>query len=448
MNRRSSMPGSSTRRSASSSRAGAPRSRRPSTALDLPMPPPARDPERGAARSRGRVPLVVGRVHVGPPRRSGSDLVSEAGIHVGVARARAGAAAGGGRRRGHDRAARRSHRPGGPRRGHGSGAADALRGRSRDRPSRGGRAGRRPDPRRDPADLHRLPGARAHQDLDRRASGRLRTTGRSQRDLRDPLDLRADQPTPDAPPSSRPGSRHPVRTRPSQAAGSSTSSRASRARTADPAGPTSRTSSARPSAGPSATARTAASRSKPSSRSDRGRARRRARRGRHRRRRDDGRGDRPARHRGGLRGLAPRRRRGRDRARARAHPDRSRTSSRAARPRPGIRRRRGSRVGSPGCTTARRSPILPLPSPDLVVEAALEDLEAKRSIFRELDGLVAPTTIIATNTSALSVACDRRGGIHPGPRARPAFLQPGAGHASRRGGRGAVDGPGRRRTRD
>jgi 3-hydroxybutyryl-CoA dehydrogenase len=42
--------------------------------------------------------------------------------------------------------------------------------------------------------------------------------------------------------------------------------------------------------------------------------------------------------------------------------------------------------------------------PVLVVEAALEDLEAKRSIFRALDGLVPSATILATNTSALSVA--------------------------------------------
>jgi 3-hydroxybutyryl-CoA dehydrogenase len=53
-------------------------------------------------------------------------------------------------------------------------------------------------------------------------------------------------------------------------------------------------------------------------------------------------------------------------------------------------------------------------SPDLVVEAALEDLEAKRSIVRELDGLIAPTTIIATNTSALSVASIAEAASIPG----------------------------------
>jgi 3-hydroxybutyryl-CoA dehydrogenase len=41
---------------------------------------------------------------------------------------------------------------------------------------------------------------------------------------------------------------------------------------------------------------------------------------------------------------------------------------------------------------------------DLVVEAALEDLETKRALFAELDRDARPATILATNTSALSVA--------------------------------------------
>ena len=41
---------------------------------------------------------------------------------------------------------------------------------------------------------------------------------------------------------------------------------------------------------------------------------------------------------------------------------------------------------------------------ELVIEAALEDLDAKRSLFRALDAAAAPTTILATNTSSLSVA--------------------------------------------
>jgi len=41
---------------------------------------------------------------------------------------------------------------------------------------------------------------------------------------------------------------------------------------------------------------------------------------------------------------------------------------------------------------------------DVVLEAALESLELKRTIFRTLDAASAPETILATNTSALSIA--------------------------------------------
>ena len=40
---------------------------------------------------------------------------------------------------------------------------------------------------------------------------------------------------------------------------------------------------------------------------------------------------------------------------------------------------------------------------DAVVEAVVESLETKKAIFRELDDIVAPETILATNTSSLSV---------------------------------------------
>jgi 3-hydroxybutyryl-CoA dehydrogenase len=43
-------------------------------------------------------------------------------------------------------------------------------------------------------------------------------------------------------------------------------------------------------------------------------------------------------------------------------------------------------------------------APGLVVEAALEDLDAKRAIFGALDAATPRSTILATNTSALSVA--------------------------------------------
>ena len=40
---------------------------------------------------------------------------------------------------------------------------------------------------------------------------------------------------------------------------------------------------------------------------------------------------------------------------------------------------------------------------DLVIEAIVEDLDAKLELFRELEGIVRPGAILATNTSALSV---------------------------------------------
>jgi 3-hydroxybutyryl-CoA dehydrogenase len=41
---------------------------------------------------------------------------------------------------------------------------------------------------------------------------------------------------------------------------------------------------------------------------------------------------------------------------------------------------------------------------ELVIEAVLEELELKREVFGELDGVTRPDAILATNTSALSVA--------------------------------------------
>ncbi len=40
---------------------------------------------------------------------------------------------------------------------------------------------------------------------------------------------------------------------------------------------------------------------------------------------------------------------------------------------------------------------------DIVIEAALEDLAVKRDIFQALDAIVAPSAILATNTSSLSI---------------------------------------------
>src|SRR5512144_1348872 len=52
--------------------------------------------------------------------------------------------------------------------------------------------------------------------------------------------------------------------------------------------------------------------------------------------------------------------------------------------------------------------------PSLVIEAALEDLAAKRAIMRALDGATWSETILATNTSALSVEAIARATIQPG----------------------------------
>jgi 3-hydroxybutyryl-CoA dehydrogenase len=50
---------------------------------------------------------------------------------------------------------------------------------------------------------------------------------------------------------------------------------------------------------------------------------------------------------------------------------------------------------------------------DVVVEAIVEDLEAKRTLFRELEAVVPREAILATNTSALPVTELARGVEHP-----------------------------------
>jgi 3-hydroxybutyryl-CoA dehydrogenase len=49
----------------------------------------------------------------------------------------------------------------------------------------------------------------------------------------------------------------------------------------------------------------------------------------------------------------------------------------------------------------------------LVVEAIVEDLEVKRALFRQLEGIVAPDAVLATNTSSLSVTAIAAGCAHP-----------------------------------
>jgi 3-hydroxybutyryl-CoA dehydrogenase len=50
---------------------------------------------------------------------------------------------------------------------------------------------------------------------------------------------------------------------------------------------------------------------------------------------------------------------------------------------------------------------------DVVIEAALEDLDLKRTIFGTLDGAATTDTILATNTSALSIGAIAAGTSHP-----------------------------------
>jgi len=60
-------------------------------------------------------------------------------------------------------------------------------------------------------------------------------------------------------------------------------------------------------------------------------------------------------------------------------------------------------------TTARAD----LAGCDLVIEAIVENLDAKRELVAELDGIVTPDAVLATNTSALSVTEIARASAHP-----------------------------------
>jgi 3-hydroxyacyl-CoA dehydrogenase/enoyl-CoA hydratase/3-hydroxybutyryl-CoA epimerase len=61
---------------------------------------------------------------------------------------------------------------------------------------------------------------------------------------------------------------------------------------------------------------------------------------------------------------------------------------------------------------------------DLVIEAALEDLEVKRGVFRELEKRTRPSAILATNTSSLLVRQLQEGLAHPGRVAGLHFFNP------------------------
>ena len=61
---------------------------------------------------------------------------------------------------------------------------------------------------------------------------------------------------------------------------------------------------------------------------------------------------------------------------------------------------------------------------DVVVEAAVEDLEAKRAVFQELEARTLPGTVLATNTSSLPVTQLQTGLAHPGRIAGLHFFNP------------------------
>jgi len=56
---------------------------------------------------------------------------------------------------------------------------------------------------------------------------------------------------------------------------------------------------------------------------------------------------------------------------------------------------------------------VPLRSTDIVIEAAVEKMDLKKQLFASLDGLAGPTTILASNTSALSISEIAAGTKHP-----------------------------------
>ena len=61
---------------------------------------------------------------------------------------------------------------------------------------------------------------------------------------------------------------------------------------------------------------------------------------------------------------------------------------------------------------------------DLVIEAVIERLDIKQSLFSQLEGIVADTAVLATNTSSLSVTAIAAGLRHPGRFAGYHFFNP------------------------
>ena len=317
-----------------------------------------------------------------------------------------------------------------------------------DRPSARGRRPRRHHPGRDPADVRRLPGARAHQDGHRGSACRVRPAGRGDGHLRGAMDDRADQ-----------------RCRTSRPAGGR--DRAADWRDRERARHAHRPRAARPVPPLRLAADHPRERLRsdpvpdhpllrglpPAVRSDQARLTVAEPRvepveligvvGD----RDDGRRDRPARARGRPRGRHPRRRPGRDRARSRSDPGRSRATGDAARSRSGYRRGVG---GRPPLTPPRGGhagrPDRRRPGPGHRGGARGPGREA-RDPARARCGDVVRGHPRDQHERPLGRG-DRPRHRPAGTRARAAFLQPGPGHATRRGGRRAVHRSGRRRARD
>jgi 3-hydroxybutyryl-CoA dehydrogenase len=70
---------------------------------------------------------------------------------------------------------------------------------------------------------------------------------------------------------------------------------------------------------------------------------------------------------------------------------------------------RGAALGRLALTTE----VADLADCDLVIEAVLEELDLKREVFAELDRVTRPETVLATNTSALSVSEIAEATKHP-----------------------------------
>ena len=221
---------------------------------------------RAAGSIRRRLPLAVGRVHLGPPVGPGGGVVSAAevpGVPESAAAARRPVA---GRRPALD------ERPSAPRcRGDGPELPMSRSSTS------GSSIASRSTPRCDgPIRVEILPtfvGCPALELIRRSIADRLAAFGRPvEVDVTFAVPWTTDRISAEGGAASgAPGSRRRAGLGRRRAGGLSRSSRASPARTAARDGPASRTRSARPSAARSTTARTAASRSKRSSRSDRGR---------------------------------------------------------------------------------------------------------------------------------------------------------------------------------